>query len=166
MLQSRMMPLIISLLLSAAPAGAAPPTDPPPPPAENLTEDKLRAWATLYVEPGNYVVGAYDLKRVILYDPTSLTRQADGHVIALVRSELYRPRTVHGQTLRSDIKKIEIDCDNFRYRIIEIKGFAASNVQQEVKLEPLSGDWTEPQTEDSSSGMTLRRACGDLRVRR
>lgn len=153
--------LVATTLAAGATTAIGQTAAPEAPPAADASPEQLKAWVDRNIVKDGFVEAAVDANRVILYDPKSLERLADGHVLVQVRAELFRPRLAHGQSLRSDKKKLEIDCVARRYRILEIQGYAAPNMQQPAPLDPVSSNWTAPLAADSSAWKVNQRACDE-----
>ena len=119
----------------------------------------MAAWKSLYISDFEYVEGAIDATRVLLFDPGSLKTIPDGNVIGMFRSENYRPVKEGDKFVRSVRKRVEIDCAGLRYKELTFEGFAQSNLRELVRNVPYKLNWTEPVAKDSGVGRALRRAC-------
>jgi len=148
-----------ALLCAAAAAAQLQPVADPPPPPQDATADQLRAWKDQYLHAGSFTEVASDANRVLFLDAIHLQKLPDGHVVATFRTELFRPTLAEGLMVRSVRKRLEVDCDQWRYKELVVDGFAASNMQQPVAGLRLSDQWTKPLPESSSAGMSLRIAC-------
>ena len=135
----------------------------PPPPA-GAAEEQVREWITRYIEEGFYKEAAIDENRVHFYDPQTLQKLPDGHVVGWFRAELFRTRDLNGIGVRSMRKKLEVDCKEWRYKELAAEGFAGTNMRQPVHV-PMSAEWTRTIAGDTGAGESLRKACGDEKVR-
>jgi hypothetical protein len=155
--------LLAPCLLAAAPAAALPawvqPDGDPPVLAEGASAEDIAAWKGRHLIVGPFAEATTDANRVTLYDPASLARLGNDHVIAIFRSELFRPRIADGHWLRSIRKKLEIDCTGLLYRELELYGFAGSNMTAPVPPLTPPDKWVGPFAADSSAGEGLRIAC-------
>ena len=131
----------------------------PPLPPEGASDTQLAAWKSRYVDDLGYVEAATDARRVLLFDPASLRAEPDGLVIAMFRSENFRPVKEGDKLIRSVRKRVEIDCPGLRYRELTFEGFAHSNLREPVRNVPYKLNWTQPFAKDSGVGRALGMAC-------
>jgi hypothetical protein len=93
------------------------------------------------------------------YDPRDLQKQGDGHVLAQLRLEYWRPQREGRVTWRSERQKVEVDCADYRFRFLSIDAFPANNLQGRPKRAPFDGAWTDTVPEDDANGQEIRQIC-------
>ena len=153
----------IGALLACASSAAA--HTPPDIPADASLE-QLRAWVDQNVHKRSYVETSLDTRRLMLFDPTTLDKLANGNVVGWFRTEIFQPVVVHGKTVRSVRKKLEVDCRELRYKELVEELYGAPNMGGPAYPVTPPDKWGEARDPNSTSGISMRRACGDPKLDR
>ena len=149
-----------ALLACASSAAAHTPPDLPP----DASLDQLRAWVDQHVHKRTFVETSLDTRRLMLFDPTTLEKLPNGNVVGWFRTELFQPTVVQGKTVRSVHKKLEIDCRELRYKeLVEVLHGAPNLGNPAYPVAP-SDKWGEARDPNSTSGISMRRACEDPKL--
>jgi hypothetical protein len=123
------------------------------------SETEVRAWEGRYIDKGAFVEGGLDSKRVLFYDPRSLRKLPDGHVVGFFRAELFRPVVRYGQSIRSVRKTLELDCGGARTKDLAEEVFEASNLRGRSTRVAVPGTWGKPEPASSGPSQLRTNAC-------
>jgi hypothetical protein len=147
--------LAAALACSALPARAAP----IPALREGASAADIEAWLGRYIDPRSGVLSRQNEDGVALYDPFTMEKSAEGHLIGWFRSEFYRPRKDGDTTFRSNRNRLEINCQTFAFRVLANELFAENNLGGRKIDRAVPGGWVEGFPEDTTVGQDARVAC-------
>ncbi len=105
----------------------------------------VEAWYQQYIHADGWLLLGADGEAVALASPSGVTQMDDGRLLATVRHEYYRPRSVGGQPVRSLQQIRMIDCERRVNRIVSMTVFSKSNLQgARATRENPGAEWTTP----------------------
>jgi hypothetical protein len=143
----------VALSVEASAAGA-------PALRRDAGEAEIEAWISEHVStsPDEMRGITYD-HAVEYYDPRSLEKQADGHVLVSFRQEHWTPQKEGRLTYRSQRQRVEIDCQGHRFRFLSVEAFSENNLQGRASPLPTNTDWSPALPEDDLDGQEVRQVC-------
>jgi len=127
--------------------------------ASSRGED-VEAWIGAYLNLNGYAVSFAAGAAVNMYALDGLVLQADGNLLAYVRTEVTRPDGL-GAGVRSILMKQEFDCRRRRTRILSSIYYAEPNLEEVLHESPENSRarWDAPLSEGTNGGRQLDQVC-------
>lgn len=133
------------------------PAPAPIPAPSATTEAAVADWIDAYINTNRFFVASTGAEGVLLYGVDDLERSQDGHVLATLRLERFKPDLFDGQTTRSSTWRMELDCKAEKDRVVGAVDYPENNLEGMGRPGGEAG-WEKPSASSLGRGI-LRQVC-------